>query len=321
MDKETHKKLTANFPKSVVKKAPQGKYGDYVPHHIYTKRLVDVVGGKYNFTYDIIRDKDNAVVGAKCTLEIDDLGTVQEVGDVDRHALARNLTESEILKLAVSDGIKRCCMRFGIGLELWTGDTTEEEHYAGVVKQVAEPPKKKEVAQEITKSPSSLTEPQLKEMVFSMCNEDKDFAKKCYQTSMTRFKMDKSISDNVGDWSNDNVDKFLKLVEDYVDKFKNEFAKRAGNTEVVNNIIETMGNVKQKESEEDMDFSNDDWKVGKEADPMTDSQKGYLEGLINQCIDAGKDELGAEAKKYLASGEATKGNASAMIDKLKSAVS
>ena len=316
MDKETHKKLTANFPKSVVKKAPQGKYGDYVPHHIYTKRLVDVVGGKYNFTYDIIRDKDNAVVGAKCTLEIDDLGTVQEVGDVDRHALARNLTESEILKLAVSDGIKRCCMRFGIGLELWTGDTTEEEHYAGVVKQVAEPPKKKEVAQEITKSPSSLTEPQLKEMVFSMCNEDKDFAKKCYQTSMTRFKMDKSISDNVGDWSNDNVDKFLKLVEDYVDKFKNEFAKRAGNSEVVNTIIETLGNVEEKESEEDMtDIPEGKWM----EDPISDGQKNFINSLIEQCIDAGQDELGAEAKKYLASGEATKGNASAMIDKLKSA--
>ena len=318
MDKETHKKLTANFPKSVVKKAPQGKYGDYVPHHIYTKRLVDVVGGKYNFTYDIIRDKDNAVVGAKCTLEIDDLGTVQEVGDVDRHALARNLTESEILKLAVSDGIKRCCMRFGIGLELWTGDTTEEEHYASVVQPVAEPPKKKEVAQEITKSPSSITEGQLKEMVFSMCNENKDFAKKCYQTSMTRFKMDKSISDNVGDWSNDNVDKFLKLVEDYVDKFKNEFAKRAGNTEVVNNIIETMGNVKEKESEEDMsDIPDGKWK----EDPISDGQKNFINSLIEQCIDAGKDELGAEAKKYLASGEATKGNASAMIDKLKSALS
>jgi hypothetical protein len=318
MDKETHKKLTANFPKSVVKKAPQGKYGDYVPHHIYTKRLVDVVGGKYNFTYDIIRDKDNAVVGAKCTLEIDDLGTVQEVGDVDRHALARNLTESEILKLAVSDGIKRCCMRFGIGLELWTGDTTEEEHYAGVVQQVAEQPKKKPVAQEITKSPSSLTEPQLKEMVFSMCNEDKDFAKKCYQTSMTRFKMDKSISDNVGNWSNDNVDKFLKLVEDYVDKFKNEFEKRASNTEVVNNIIETMGNVKEKESEEDMsDIPDGKWK----EDPISDGQKNFINSLIEQCIDAGQDELGAEAKKYLASGQATKGNASAMIDKLKSALS
>jgi hypothetical protein len=209
-------------------------------------------------------------------------------------------------------------MRFGIGLELWTGDTTEEEHYAGVVQQVAEQPKKKPVAQEITKSPSSLTEPQLKEMVFSMCNEDKDFAKKCYQTSMTRFKMDKSISDNVGDWSNDNVDKFLKLVEDYVDKFKNEFAKRAGNTEVVNNIIETLGNVKEKESEEDMsDIPDGKWK----EDPISDGQKNFINSLIEQCIDAGQDELGAEAKKYLASGQATKGNASAMIDKLKSALS
>ena len=318
MDKETHKKLTANFPKSVVKKAPQGKYGDYVPHHIYTKRLVDVVGGKYNFTYDIIRDKDNAVVGAKCTLEIDDLGTVQEVGDVDRHALARNLTESEILKLAVSDGIKRCCMRFGIGLELWTGDTTEEEHYAGVVQSVPEPPKKKPVAQEVTKSPSSLTEPQLKEMVFSMCNEDKDFAKKCYETSMTRFKMDKSISDNVGDWSNDNVDKFLKLVEDYVNKFKNEFEKRAGNSEVVNTIIETLGNVQEKESEEDMsDIPEGKWM----EDPISEGQKNFIKSLIEQAIDSGLDELGAEAKSYLNSGKATKGNASEMIDKLKSALS
>jgi len=324
MDKETHKKLTANFPKSVVKKAPQGKYGDYVPHHIYTKRLVDVVGGKYNFTYDIIRDKDNAVVGAKCTLEIADLGTVQEVGDVDRHALARNLTESEILKLAVSDGIKRCCMRFGIGLELWTGNTTEEEHYAGVVEQVVQQPKptgmtkKKPTVQESTKSHSSLTEAQLKEMVFSMCNEDKDFAKKCYQTQMTRFKMDKSISDNVGDWSNDNVDKFLKLVENYVDKFKKEFEDRAGNSEVVNTIIETLGNIEEKESEEDMtDIPSGKW----EQDPISDGQKNFIESLITQAIDSGLDELGAEAKSYLNSGEATKGNASAMIDKLKSALS
>ena len=181
-----------------------------------------------------------------------------------------------------------------------------------------ETPKKKPVAQESTKSPSSLTEPQLKEMVFSMCNEDKDFAKKCYDTSMTRFKMDKSISDNVGDWSNDNVDKFLKLVEDYVDKFKNEFEKRAGNTEVVNNIIETLGNIEEKESEEDMaDIPDGKWK----EDPISDGQKNFINSLIEQAIDAGKDELGAEAKKYLASGEATKGNASAMIDKLKSALS
>ena len=155
-------------------------------------------------------------------------------------------------------------------------------------------------------------------MVFSMCNEDKDFAKKCYQTQMTRFKMDKSIGDNVADWSNDNVDKFLKLVEDYVAKYKNEFEKRAGNTEVVNNIIETLGNVEEKESEEDMaDIPEGKWM----EDPISDGQKNFIESLITQAIDSGLDELGAEAKSYLNSGEATKGNASAMIDKLKSALS
>jgi len=136
MNKETIKKLTKNFPKDVVKQAPKGKFGSYVPHHIYTQRLVDVVGGQYNFLIkEVIRDKDNAVVGAVCRLEIEGLGVVEEIGDVDTHAISRNITESEVLKLAVSDGIKRCCMRFGIGLELWTGGVTEEEHYAGVEEQ------------------------------------------------------------------------------------------------------------------------------------------------------------------------------------------
>src|SRR6056300_148862 len=136
MDKETYKKLTKDFPKSVVKKAPPGKFGDYVPHHIYTQRLVDVIPGKYNFKYEALRDKDGALAGAKCILEIDGLGTIEEVGDVDSNQLKNNNTESELLKLAVSDGIKRCCMRFGIGLELWTGGVTEEEHYAGVEEDV-----------------------------------------------------------------------------------------------------------------------------------------------------------------------------------------
>ena len=194
----------------------------------------------------------------------------------------------------------------------------EEMSKVGNQKPDQQTPKKKEVAQESTKSPSSLTEPQLKEMVFSMCNEDKDFAKKCYQTQMTRFKMDKSISDNVGDWSNDNVDKFLKLVEDYVDKFKKEFEDRAGNSEVVNTIIETLGSVDQKESEEDMaNIPEGKWM----EDAISDGQKNFINSLITQAIDAGLDELGAEAKSYLNSGEATKGNASAMIDKLKSALS
>ena len=315
MDKETHKKLTANFPKSVVKKAPQGKYGDYVPHHIYTKRLVDVVGGKYNFTYDIIRDKDNAVVGAKCTLEIDDLGKVEEVGDVDRHALARNLTESEILKLAVSDGIKRCCMRFGIGLELWTGDTTEEEHYAG---STEETPKKKQVTQESGISPSKpkITEATLKQMVFTSCNDNKDFAVKCYKDCMNRTIIKTNQSD-IALWEDETIKIFLDLVDDYITRHEETFKDRESNEPVVNMIIEELGEVEEKKVEEkDMaDIPDGPWK----QEPITEGQIKFIETLIKQAIDSGQDALAAEAKQYLSSGEATKGNASSMIDKLKEA--
>ena len=190
-----------------------------------------------------------------------------------------------------------------------------------------ETPKKKPVAQESTKSPSSLTEPQLKEMVFSMCNEDKDFARKCYETSMTRFKMDKSISDNVGDWGNDNVDKFLKLVDNYVEKYTKAFEERAGNEKIVNEVLDNIGEVTVLEESN----TDDVVVVGEEMteipegkwmeDAISDGQKNFINSLITQAIDAGLDELGAEAKQYLNSGEATKGNASAMIDKLKNALS
>ena len=318
MDKETHKKLTANFPKSVVKKAPQGKFGDYVPHHIYTKRLVDVVGGKYNFTYDIIRDKDNAVVGAKCTLDIDGLGTVQEVGDVDRHALARNLTESEILKLAVSDGIKRCCMRFGIGLELWTGDTTEEEHYAS---STVEEPKKK-VTQETGTSPSKprITENSLKDMVFVSCKEDKEFAKRCYNDCFNRtiIKVNKQ---SLEQWDDNDIVVFLDLVDEYITKHADTFEERKGNEPVVNRIIENLSEVNEiTEKEKDVDFTNDDWKKGREEEPMTDAQQGFLEGLIKQAIDKGLDELASEAKQYLNSGKTSKVTCSDWINKLKNAL-
>ena len=318
MDKETHKKLTANFPKSVVKKAPQGKFGDYVPHHIYTKRLVDVVGGKYNFTYDIIRDKDNAVVGAKCTLDIDGLGTVQEVGDVDRHALARNLTESEILKLAVSDGIKRCCMRFGIGLELWTGDTTEEEHYAS---STVEEPKKK-VTQETGTSPSKprITENSLKDMVFVSCKEDKEFAKRCYNDCFNRtvIKVNKQTLEQ---WDDDDIGTFLDLVDEYITKHGDTFEERQNNEPIVNKIIENLDEVKDiTEKEKDVDFTNDDWKKGREEEPMTEAQQTFLENLIKQAIDKGLDELASEAKQYLNSGNTSKVTCSDWINKLKNAL-
>ena len=52
-------------------------------------------------------------------------------------------------------------------------------------------------------------------------------------------------------------------------------------------------------------------------DPISEGQKNFIKSLIEQAIDSGLDELGAEAKSYLNSGEATKGNASEMIESSK----
>jgi len=231
MDKETQKKLTKDFPKSVVKKAPQGKFGDYVPHHIYTQRLVDVIGGGYDFTFEETRDKTGAIIGAKCRLYIKSSDqTIEEVGDVDMNAVKRNITESEILKLAVSDGIKRCCMRLGIGLELWTGGVTEEEHYSTPQVEVSKPKMtkdkedieslekaKKEFAESIQEKPVKKAEGKNAKQLNSVISgfglpED---VVKVYKA--TAFKQS-GLSNDVESWSNDDMSKFLDLFEEQTKK-------------------------------------------------------------------------------------------------------
>lgn len=236
MNKETIKKLTKNFPKDVVKQAPKGKFGSYVPHHLYTQRLVDVVGGQYNFFIkEVIRDKDNAVVGAICRLEIEGLGVVEEIGDVDTHAISRNITESEVLKLAVSDGIKRCCMRFGIGLELWTGGVTEEEHYAGAnstqfidssggrvtdLGSITYTPPKKEVAKTTAESSKKFAEDIGAEQKvadtlnvfmdsFDIPKQEKAKAKKTAYDKVIQEDADTDVEK----WNNDNVEMFYAYFE------------------------------------------------------------------------------------------------------------
>jgi hypothetical protein len=202
-----------------------------------------------------------------------------------------------------------------------------KEEMSKVAKQ---PATKKPVVQETTTPPSKISEGALKTLVLSMCNDNKDFAMKCYKTTMQRYTMKKSVDSDIGNWSNDEINGFLDLVKDYVDKFTEEFEKRTDNTELDNNLLDVFDGANKLEQSntddvvvigEDMDFSNDDWKAGKEADPMTDAQKGFLETLITQCIDNGQDALAAEAKQYINSDNTSKVTCSDMISKLKNALS
>ena len=179
-------------------------------------------------------------------------------------------------------------------------------------------PKKKQVVQESGKSPSKpiITELALKNMVMSRCNDDKTFASKCYKQCMERTIIKTNI-DNVDMWTKETIKVFEDLVGIYIDKHKDTFEERTGNAPIVNKIIENLGEVEEKKEEEVADIPDGPWKLKK----ISDGQISFINQLSGQAKDEGLDDLYEEAKKLIASGEATQGDASAMIDKLKDALS
>ena len=56
------------------------------------------------------------------------MGTYQGFGDVDTFKLNNEkFNDGTNLKDAESDAFKRACMRFGLGVELWSGSKQSEE--------------------------------------------------------------------------------------------------------------------------------------------------------------------------------------------------
>ena len=133
--------LLKPFPKELVKPAPAGKFGDYVPHANYVERLRDS-GVTYSWHCEPVYGRVDGVkriVGAKGTITIEGMGTYEGFGDVDTFKINNaKFNDGTNLKDAESDAFKRACMRFGLGVELWSGSTqTEEEASAEAGKEAS----------------------------------------------------------------------------------------------------------------------------------------------------------------------------------------
>ena len=113
--------LSRLFPQQLVKQKPGKFAASYVEHSVIVQRLLEVVG-PYTFTVDkLITNPDGQVSGCFATLEcmVDgDFVTITEIGDVE-HPGANNGSSA---KSASSDALKRCAMRLGVGLHLWSGE-------------------------------------------------------------------------------------------------------------------------------------------------------------------------------------------------------
>lgn len=116
--------LTRPFPAKFVKSPPKGKFGSYVPHDVVTQRLIQVLDTPPNFRVtEVIRGIEGQVEACigemKVTIDGRDV-VVHEIGDCEN---PKNWnTEGARLKDAASDAYKRCAMRLGCGLHLWSGD-------------------------------------------------------------------------------------------------------------------------------------------------------------------------------------------------------
>jgi hypothetical protein len=153
--------LSRPFPNRVIHDNPSG-YGSYVAHHLYVQRLlmhlgpysfelVEVVRGSAPGKRDKKDDPEpspllSVIVGVvmRLTVEIDGMVVrIEEVGDCESpsnwpHDGAR-------LKDAMSDSLKRCCARIGLGTHLYSkGD--EYVLFAKLKEQVAEPDEREIVA-------------------------------------------------------------------------------------------------------------------------------------------------------------------------------
>ena len=131
--------LAQPFPDGSVMTKLGSTGGIYVPHSVVTQKALEVVGPYSIDSVVLIRGTapempgkngkpgfpavPNAVVGALVTIRavIDERDiSITEVGECENPAVRK--TDGERAKMAVSDALKRCWMRAGLGLHLWSKD-------------------------------------------------------------------------------------------------------------------------------------------------------------------------------------------------------
>ena len=118
---EQLRELSRPFPDSLIKQKPGKFAASYVEHSVISQRLLEVVGPHDFAVEKIVTNPDGVVVGCTATLTVEIDGrrvSVTEVGDVERPGD----NNGSALKSAASDAIKRCAMRLGVGLHLWSQD-------------------------------------------------------------------------------------------------------------------------------------------------------------------------------------------------------
>jgi hypothetical protein len=131
-DRKDLRALAKRVPPRYIKKKPGGFEADYVSHsEIQQMLLAKLSVPPSQEIRQVITNTEGVVHG--CVLRVvyvidGETVVVEEAGDCERPQANNGAN----LKNAVSDAVKRCAMRVGLGLELWS-----QENY--VLDQALEP--------------------------------------------------------------------------------------------------------------------------------------------------------------------------------------
>lgn len=113
--------LAEPFPTKFVH--DDGRGNAYVPHHIVVQRLIQIFGTppKIEILRELYDDTEQGkkLTGVVMRLTLPGLEPVEEAGESDN---PQSKTNGARAKDACSDAIKRCAMRLGLGLHLWSQD-------------------------------------------------------------------------------------------------------------------------------------------------------------------------------------------------------
>ena len=111
--------LVRRIPAGYVKTKPGGFQADYVSHADIQQVLLAKLGPCTQEVKELIYNAEGQVQGCilRVSYQIDgETVVIEEAGDVERPG-ANNGANA---KNAVSDAVKRCAMRVGVGLHLWS---------------------------------------------------------------------------------------------------------------------------------------------------------------------------------------------------------
>lgn len=114
-------RLARPIPGKYVSPPAPGKYGDFVSHDIVNQILLGILG-PFSFRVEqVVYNPDGLLDGCTASLTAIVDGrevTVTEGGDCEFPENKK--TQGDRLKNAASDALKRCAMRLGLGLHLWS---------------------------------------------------------------------------------------------------------------------------------------------------------------------------------------------------------